>query len=150
MEFFQVLSTPPRARAFNPAAAVSHEIVEKLTRAAERAPMCGPSRCWYLAVVRSSDGTQRIARSIPSAPQASVLFLFCADNQRAAALHATSSGHFADVDATSAATIAWVSAIALGLAVDWVTRFDARQVAQTLDLQPHLRPVVLLAIGYEQ
>lgn len=153
MDFFTLLSQPSRAKPFHPSRPVSHEILAKLTWAAERAPTTDDAAGCHVELIRTEAGKRRLGQAnaaVGSLAEAAVLLVFCAQ---------APAGDFADtsvpdpratVDAAAAAFSARLAAIALGLAVDWVAVHDPVVVAQALDLQAKFTPVVILGVGYER
>ncbi len=153
MDSFALLAQPARARAFDPSRAVNHEQQDKLIRAAEQAPSSSGRRSWHLVVVRTQEGRQRLAACCDEARRvadAVVCLVFCAGTRSAAGDRGHDHDRLARLDAAAAATHARLAATALELASDWVACLDPSAVARTLDLQPHLQSVVILAVGYER
>lgn len=153
MDFFTLLAQPARAKAFDPRRPVSHEVQDKLIRAAEWAPTVHGRPSWHLEVVRTDEARQRISAGAAARRRleaGGVVFVFCADHRTAAMLSPSHSLRYALLDVAVAAYAAHLAATALGLASDWVANFEPRQLAAALDLKPDLEPVVLLAVGYEE
>jgi nitroreductase len=71
----------------------------------------------------------------------------CSDLDVCRATGGTSGEHVGTIDAGTAAAHLSLAAPALGLGICFVTSFGASAVRTILDLPPHVRPEVLVAVG---
>lgn len=153
MDFFTLLTQPSRAKPFDSSRPVSHEILAKLTWAAERAPATDDTARWHMELIRTEVGKRRLGQAnAAGGPLAggAVLLVFCAKAPVGDFSDTSAADPRAVVDAVTAAFSARLASIALGLAVDWVAVQDPIVVAQALDLQAKFTPVVILGVGYER
>ena len=152
MDFWEVISRRQSTRAYESDRPVSEEVIGQLLEAAIRAPSAGNRQPWYFIVVRDEiprAGLASAAYGQHFVAQASVVIVVCADPDRSAARYGTRGRELYCLQDTAAATEnLLLAAVALGLAACWVGAFDERAAASALTLQPHLRPVALIPIGY--
>jgi len=130
---------------------VSAEDEARLLEAAVWAPNGGNAQPWLFVRVRSPERRARLAaaalrqRFVASAP---LVIVVCADLARAEQAYGERGMSLYCLQDTAAATQnLLLAAHASGLGACWVGAFDERQVAATLELEPHLRPVAVVAIG---
>ena len=151
MDFWQVLEARHSVRQFDPAAEVSPETVERLLRAAVRAPSAGNRQPWHFYVVRDPAlrrGLAAAAFGQEFVAQAPVAIVVCADAEQSAARYRERGRElYCLQDTAAAAAHVLLAAVALGLGGCWVGAFDEREAASVLDLPDRHRPVAILPIG---
>lgn len=151
MDFWQAVDARYSVREFDPAAEVSPEIVERILRAAVRAPSAGNRQPWHFYVVRDPGlrrGLADAAGGQEFVAQAPVAIVVCADAEQSAARYLERGRALYCLQDTAAATEhILLAAVALGLGSCWVGAFDERQAAAVLDLPARHRPVAILPIG---
>lgn len=151
MDFWQVLETRHSVRQFDPGAEVPPETVERILRAAIRAPSAGNRQPWHFYVVRHPTLRQGLAEAAfgqEYVAQAPVAIVVCADPEQSAARYRERGRElYCLQDTAAAATHILLAAVALGLGSCWVGAFDEGRVAAVLDLPTRHRPIAILPIG---
>jgi nitroreductase len=151
MDFFKIVEERRSMRKYVDRP-VEEEKLKKILETANRAPSAGNLQAYEIYVLRSQAVRQAL---VPAAhdqlflAEAPVVLAFCTNpessqvkyGQRGATLYSIQ-------DATIACTYAQLAAKALGLDTVWVGAFDEDAVTQIIQLPPHLRPIILLPIGY--
>lgn len=152
MDFWEVINRRRSIRAYESDRPVSQEVIRQLLEAAIRAPSAGNRQPWHFVVVRDGATRARLASAAYGqhfVAQAPVVIVVCADPGRSAARYGARGRELYCLQDTAAATENLLLAVvALGLGACWVGAFDERAAASTLRLEPHLRPVALIPIGY--
>lgn len=131
---------------------VDGDTVKLLVEAFRWAPSGGNAQPWKLFVVRSSELRARLCSAalaqsfIAKAP---VVFVVCADLERARKAYGARGETLYCVQDTAAATQnLLLAAHAIGLGACWVGAFREASVADALALPAHLRPVALVPVGW--
>ncbi len=152
MDFWQVLQARRSVRAYDQERDVPPEMVTLLLEAAIRAPSAGNCQPWRFFVVRNEDTKRDLARAaldqwfISAAP---VVIVVCADPERSALRYGDRGRLLYSLQDTAAATEnLLLAAVASGLGACWVGAFDEEEAARALHLDPPLRPVAILPLGY--
>lgn len=110
-----------------------------------------PTACnlqpFHLIVVQSEEGLNKIGKTanIYGAPLA---IIFAADD-RVAWKRKFDEKNFADIDTTIVTDHVMLEATELGLGSVWIGYFDPEVVAKDFQIPPDMRPLNILAIGYE-
>ena len=152
MDFWQVIEERRSMRDFDPRCDVPPDMVERILKAAIRAPSAGNCQPWHFVVIRSERTKGLLAeaaydqRFIADAP---VVIVVCADPARSAWRYGSRGVQLYCLQDTAAATEHILLAVtALGLGACWVGAFDEGAASQVLDLPTDLRPVAIVPIGY--
>ncbi len=152
MEFWEVIERRYSLRDFDPSRDVAPEDVEKMLRAAIRAPSAGNLQPWFFVVVRDQKKKEALARAALDQEfiaQAPVVVVVCADPGRSAMRYGGRGVNLYCLQDTAAATEnLLLAAVALGLGGCWVGAFNEEEAARALDLPSHLRPLALVPLGY--
>ena len=121
--------------------------IEKLIQAANLAPTACNLQPFHLIVVQSEEGLKKIGKTanLFGAPLA---IIFAADD-RVAWKRKFDDKNFADIDTTIVTDHVMLEATELGLGSVWIGYFDPEEVAKDFQIPPDLRPLNILAIGYE-
>lgn len=113
-----------------------------------------PSACnrqpWRYIVVRDKATRERLcgaASRFTWMATAPLFIVVCVDDNEAWVRSADRHNH-SDVDAAIAAEHLCLAAVEQGLGSCWICAFDPEKCRTALDLDPALRPVVILPIGY--
>ena len=127
---------------------VSEEAVEKLLRAAMRAPSAKNRQAWEFVVVRQRDTLNALSGVQPYAKmlqQAACAVLVCGDTKRGL------SGFWVQ-DCSAAAQNLLLEAVHLGLGAVWIGLYPmelwAREVQKILGLPEHIMPLNMISVGY--
>lgn len=130
---------------------VEPERLERVLRAAARAPSAGNLQAWKVVVVRSLPRRQALATAAEGqgfVAQAPLDLVFFADPDRSAEKYGKRGASlYAIQDATIAATFALLAATDEGLATAWVGAFDEGLVSAICE-ERRLRPVAILPVGH--
>jgi len=152
MDFWEVVNRRRSVRAYEADRPVSQEVVDRLLEAAIRAPSAGNRQPWHFLVVRDGTTKAQLASAAYGqdfVAQAPVVVVVCVDPGRSAERYRARGRELYCLQDTAAATEnLLLAAVALGLGACWVGAFDERAAAYVLRLEPHLRPVALIPIGY--
>jgi nitroreductase len=152
MDFFEVIERRYSLRDFDPSRDVAPQDVERMLRAAIRAPSAGNLQPWFFVVVRDKKKKEALARAALDQwfiTQAPVVVVVCADPGRSAMRYGGRGVNLYCLQDTAAATEnLLLAAAALGLGGCWVGAFQEEEAARALDLPSHLRPVAMVPLGY--
>ena len=152
MDFWEVIERRYSLRDFDPARDVAPEDVEKILRAAIRAPSAGNLQPWFFVVVREEKKKEALARAALDqrfVARAPVVVVVCADPDRSAMRYGGRGVSLYCLQDTAAATEnLLLAAVALGLGGCWVGAFHEEEAARALDLPSHLRPVAIVPLGH--
>jgi nicotinate-nucleotide--dimethylbenzimidazole phosphoribosyltransferase len=153
---------------------VPAEVLQRVLAAAHLAPSVGFSQPWDFIVITDPGRRARIralaeqsrltfAAALPAARarafdrlkteailQAPVNIVVTCDPTRGGrhTLGRHAQPQTAEYSSVLAVANLWLAARAEGLGVGWVSFFDERELAATLDLPPHLQIVAYLCVGY--
>ncbi|MUL43132.1 nicotinate-nucleotide--dimethylbenzimidazole phosphoribosyltransferase [Streptomonospora sp. PA3] len=153
---------------------VPDDVLRRVLDAAHRAPSVGYSQPWDFIVVQDEDVRARVqklvqtqresyARALPGARARAfsglkveavldtpVNIVVTVDPTRGGrhTLGRHSQPQTAAYSAALAVENLWLAARSEGLGVGWVSFFDEREFAASLDLPPHLEVVAYLCVGY--
>ena len=126
--------------------------VSFLLEAASVAPSAGNVQSCEVVLVR--DEKLRAALSVAALSQdfvgeAAVVFVFCANQKRAATFYGDRGASlYSLMDAAAAVENLLLAAFDLGLGACWVGAFDEKKVRGLLKLPVGVRPVALVPVGY--
>jgi len=151
-DFFETVRHRHSVRKFRTDLPVEPEKLHAILEMACAAPSAGDLQAYRIVVVKDEQHRQALSRAaghqafIAEAP---LCLVFCSDPLRAGQKYGERGRElFAVQDTTIAATYAQLAVVAAGLASTWVGAFDEAAVAKTLDLEPGLKPLALLSVGY--
>lgn len=126
--------------------------IGRLLESAHLAPSAGNLEPWKFIVVKDEGRKNALATAafdqdfLKDAP---VCIVICAEPERSAAQYGPRGSDFYCIQDTAAATQnLLLTATAYGLGSCWVGAFDERRVQQALHLDPRLKPVALIPVGY--
>ncbi len=125
--------------------------IERILKAAIRAPSAGNRQPWHFIVVRKPELKRALASAaggqgfVAAAP---VVIVVCAEPERSAArFGGRGRGLYCLQDTAAAIEHILLAATALGLGACWVGAFDEAAAAHALSLPATLRPVAMVPIG---
>lgn len=151
MDYFELVSTRHSVRAYT-RQDVGAGALERILRAANRAPSAGNLQAFEVVAVRSSERRRRLARAAfgqEFVAEAPVVLVFLTHPARSAKRYGTRGERmYALQDATIAATYAQLAAHALGLGSVWVGAFDEDAVLSAVSAPRGLGASSLLVIGH--
>ena len=152
MDFWTVIESRYSVRIFDTTRDVPHKQVKRLLRAAIQSPSAGNRQPWHFVVVRD----ERVKEALAAAAwgqlfvaQAPVVIVVCADPEQSAERYRERGTDLYCLQDTAAATEhILLAAVADGLGTCWVGAFEEELAAEALGLDPKLRPVALIPVGY--
>jgi len=139
-------------RSYSPMSPPDRDI-EKIVQAAELAPTAGNLKARKIFTIKGQSRRKELMEAslhqtwICEAP---FLLLFCADRKAIEEYGDRGKDLYCVQDASIAASFAMLKATDLGLATCWVGAFDEEKVTEAAGLPSYLRPVAILAVGYEK
>jgi len=151
-DFFETVRHRHSVRKYRSDVPVEAEKIHAILEMACAAPSAGDLQAYRIVVVK--DAPLRTALSSAAGHQsfiaeAPVCLVFCSDPLRSGQKYGERGRElYAVQDATIAATYAQLATVAAGLASTWVGAFDEAAVAKILELEPGLKPLALLSVGY--
>ena len=151
-DFFETVRHRHSVRKYRSDVAVEREKLHAILEMACAAPSAGDLQSYRILVI--TDPAQRqqlsiIANNQTFIAEAPVCLLFCSDPQRAAQKYGERGEQlYALQDATIAASYAQLAVVAAGMASTWIGYFDEEKVRETFQLEPGLKPIAALSIGY--
>lgn len=129
---------------------VEPEKLDYLLACARLAPSACNRQPWQLQVVSSPERLKRLqeaAARFSWLQEAPLIIAVTVDDSRAWTRSADGHNH-SDVDAAILTEHLTLAAAEQGLGSCWICAFDPEKCREALDLEPHLRPVALLPVGY--
>lgn len=150
MHLLDVIEKRRSIRSFKTTPVERHKI-ERILAAAQNAPSAGGLQSYLMVTVEKPETKAQLARVahqdfLAAAP---LVIVFFADRVHSELKYRTRGATlYCLQDATIAAAYAQLMATAEGLGACWVGAFDEICVSELLSAPEHLRPVVLLPIGY--
>jgi nitroreductase len=145
-----LLSRRKMVRRFKPDR-VSPAALERLLRAATRAPSAGNTQPWAFIVVRDSDRRAALARAalgqtfVATAP---VVVVACADPSRARRRYGERAERYAIIDTAFASMCLLLAATAEGLGACFVGALDDAEVRRVVHAPPAVVPLAVIPIGH--
>jgi nitroreductase len=151
MDFFEVLKKRHSVRRFKEKK-IEKDKIRKLLEAANSAPSAGNLQAYRIILVKDNALRQRLARVSCSQDfifQAPINLVFCADGLRSAQGYGKRGETLYSIqDATISCAHVHLAAVDLGLGSVMVGAFDEEEVSKLLKIPNHLRPVIILPVGY--
>lgn len=152
MSVSEFLKKRRSVRQFKKEQKTKDRVIQKVLEHASFSPSAGNLQSYFIVVVENPMVKVKLANAAFSQDfiaDASVVFVVCADLERSEFRYGSRGRKlYALQDATLAAFHLWLVAVEEGLAGCWVGAFDEAQVKKICQLTEHLRPVVLLPVGY--
>jgi len=130
---------------------ITPEVLSQILAPTSTIPSAGALESWDAVIVRDKGVKEALydasfsQEHILTAP---VILVVCANYIRAMSRFAEQGIMYAIEEATVAATYMMLAAHAAGISSCWTGGFDVTEVREALLLPDHLRPVVLLTLGY--
>ncbi|HBF35950.1 MAG TPA: nitroreductase family protein [Firmicutes bacterium] len=126
--------------------------IGRLLESAHLAPSAGNLEPWKFIVVKQENLKEKLSEaaygqnSLRSAP---VCIVVCAEPSRSAAKYGERGANlYCLQDTAAAAENLLLTATGYGLGSCWVGAFNEKKVQQDLNLEPGLRPVAMIPVGY--
>lgn len=151
-DFFETVRHRHSVRKYRSDMAVEAEKLHAILEMACAAPSAGDLQPYHIVVVKDAQRRNALAQAAGGQgfiAEAPLCLVFCSDPLRAGQKYGERGRDlFAIQDTTIAATYAQLAVVAAGLASTWVGAFDDAAVANIAQLEPGLKPLALLSIGY--
>ncbi len=151
-DFFQTVRHRHSIRKYQPDMAVEDSRLHAVLESACAAPSAGDLQAYRIIVVRDPELRRDLSHAAEDqafVAEAPVCLVFCTDSHRSAVQYGERGARlYALQDATIATAYAQLGSVAAGLGSTWVGRFDDDRVTTLLNLEPGIRPVALLCVGY--
>ena len=151
MEFFDTINARRSVRRYRQEA-IPDEIITRLLETVRTAPTAGNLQAYHVYLVQSPEMIRALAAAafgqecVSNAP---CVLVFCTDAPRSAVKYKERGTTLYCVqDATIAATVAHLAAVALGLGSVLVGAYDESKVAEIIGAPSTHRPVIMLPVGY--
>jgi nitroreductase len=131
---------------------VDDKLIGVLLFMATQSPSAGNVQEWEFFVVKDEDLKKKIAEAAihqDFIAQAPAVIVICANLEKISLKYGKRGELLYSIqDTANAAMSILLAAQGLGLASCWVGSFDEERVKDILETPPHLRPLVILPIGY--
>ncbi len=152
MNFTDVVKKRRSVRNYEEKKIVEKDKLNQILDSANLAPSAGDNQCFEIIVVEEQLLLNQLWENLTGqtfAHPAHLALIFCADEKRSAEIYgARGKELFCTQDATIAAAYAQLAATDLGLATVWAGSFNDAEVKKIIQAPAHLRPVVILPLGY--
>ena len=132
--------------------AVSKKEIEQLIEAASWAPSAGNTQPWAFVVITDQETKRKLSEAalhqtfIQKAPAVIVVFT---DPKRSRRVYGNRGENLYSIQDTAAATEnLLLAAQHMGLATCWIGAFREKEVAEAVNAPDHLRPVIIILVGY--
>jgi len=150
METLEAIHSRRSVRAFTEEP-IPEELLRQALQAAAAAASGGNVQPWGFVLVRDPQRLQGLRALAPGIiGQPTALVAICLDAQRAERLGGALGPRLAWIDIGLATQNLLLAAHDLGLGACPIGSFHQQAVAVFLDLPPHVRPVLLIALGHPQ
>jgi nitroreductase len=151
MEFKDVIKKRSSIRKFKPDP-VPDDLIFEILKSIRLGPSAGNLQAYEIFIVKDAQIRRNLSRAALNQEfvcQAPVVLVFCTNSAQNEWKYKSRGRDLYSVqDATIACTYATLTATSIGLASVWVGAFIDEEVRRLLNLEPGLRPVALLPIGY--
>jgi len=151
-DFFATIRQRHSVREYQSDMPVESNKLHAILESACAAPSAGDLQSYRIVVVSDREVRRALGEAATHQEflaQAPLCLAFGADGLRARAKYGDRGAElYAIQDATIAAAYAQLACVAAGLATTWVGYFDEQEVQAVLDLEPEVRPIALLTVGY--
>jgi len=151
-DFFETVRHRHSVRKYQLDMPVEPEKLHAILEMACAAPSAGDLQAYRIIVISDPSERQalaRVAHDQAFIAEAPICLAFCADPARSAATFGERGATlYALQDATIAAAYAQLAIVAAGMGSTWIGYFEEAQVCAALGLEPGLKPLALLSLGY--
>lgn len=145
MEFEKVIRERKSTRLFSNKE-VEQDKIDMILEAARIAPTAKNSQPIKIYVVKSEEGLKKIDKSSPCRYKSPLVFIVCADREKAFRKSEYSSF---EMDASIVTTHMMLEATNIGLDNIWIGMFKEDVLRSEFDIPDNLIPVSLLNVGYK-
>jgi nitroreductase len=151
MEFFEALKNRRSIRTYKKQDLTTEQITQ-LIDAARLAPSAGNAQSWAFVVAKEQNTKQALAQAAFGQKwleEAPVVFVVCADEQRAEDSYGERGKTLYSIQDTSAAVEnILLAACAMDLGGCWMGAFREEEIRKVINAPAHMRPVALIPVGY--
>ena len=125
---------------------IPDEVLNQILEAGRLAPTAMNFQPQRVFVIRSAEALEKM-RTVKKCYGANTVLMVCGDTE--VACNRPKVDHcMAEMDCTIATTQMMLAATALGVGSCWICAFDNAAVAEAFALPAHVKPFILLALGY--
>lgn len=120
---------------------------------ARYAPSAGNLQNWRFIVITDKSTKQKVAEACLKQywiNQAPILILICGDIEVAERIYRKKAESYTIQSCANAAILMQLKAEELKLSTCWVGSFDENAIQRELRIPPHLKPIILLTLGYSK
>ncbi|MEM7815647.1 MAG: nitroreductase family protein [Candidatus Aenigmatarchaeota archaeon] len=151
METIECISSRASIRSFK-TDDIPENVLKAVIGAAVQAPSAGNVQDWEFIIVRNSETKRLLSEAafgqdfISKAP---VVIVICSDLKSISSAYGERGKNLYSIqDTAAAAQNMMLAACDLGLGTCWVGAFDEEMVRKILSIPSHIRPLVIIPIGY--
>lgn len=150
MDTIECIKTRRSIRKYH-ATPIGEDVITKMMEAAIHAPSSGNTQDWEFIVVRNQTAKKKLAdacygqRIVEEAP---ALIVVCSDSKRVSEYGERGKNLYSIQNAAAAAQNIMLAAWDLGIGSCWIGTFDEIGVANAIILPSHVRPLVIITLGY--
>lgn len=145
MEFEKVIRERKSTRLFS-SKEVEQDKIDKILEAGRIAPTARNNQPFKIYVVKSKEGIKKIDKGTICRYKAPVVFIVCADREKAFRKQEYSSY---EMDASIVTTHMMLEATNIGIDNIWIGLFDEEVVKREFEIPENYNVVSLLPIGYK-
>lgn len=150
MEFLELLKNRRSIRKYQKQD-LTQEQINQLINAAILAPSAGNAQSWAFVVAKEQKTKQEMAKAAFGQKwlaEAPVVFVVCADEQRAEDSYGERGKTLYSIQDTSATVEnILLTACSMGLGGCWMGAFSEEEIRKVINAPAHMRPVALIPIG---
>jgi nitroreductase len=150
MEFFEVIKSRRSIRKYQKQGLTKGQI-DQLIDTAILAPSAGNAQSWAFIVAKEQKTKQALVKAAFNQKwlaEAPVVFVVCADEQRAEDSYGQRGKTLYSIQDTSAAVEnILLTACAMGLGGCWMGAFNEEEIRKVINAPAHMRPVALIPVG---
>jgi nitroreductase len=150
MELLTAIKERRSVRRFKPDD-VDENTIRKIIEVGIMAPSAGNLQGRDFYIVRGDETQEKLAKAAwdqESVKDAPVSIIICCNHDRVDTYGSRGIELYAPQDCAAAAQNMLLYLHSLGLATCWVGAFDEEKISDILNLEDHLRPVIILPVGY--
>jgi nitroreductase family protein len=129
--------------------AIEQEKLDKILDAGRIAPTARNFQPQRFYVLKTEEAFEKLGTARAMAYEAPVVIMVCADMNTVWKNGVEEDYNTSDMDCSIAATYMMLAAWNIGIGSVWIRRFDSRELHKSFELPPHIKPVMLLPIGYK-
>lgn len=127
---------------------VEEDKLNLILEAAKLAPTAKNNQPWRIYILQSKEALDKINSVCSCIFGSTTVFVVCYNSEEVYPSAFDPGYHTGDMDASIVGTHMMLAAWELGIGSCWVKRFSMKEVGETLNLPPHIKPSFLMPVGY--